>query len=266
MHPKADDLATVRKLIASLDFANDNVQHHKDIYTYISETILASQSTILNIEPPVEVLVYVAKKILFPNLAQNMIPQLLDVVANVEFYRQRMQVQAKTALKGKNSHMNEDNSKTISLSNDDEVFLEKLEVSSDSWRQVYMTILCKCCHLDLYHLWTASPPSMVDFMVRFNEYFPSLNKHCTHESPRLLHQMLSTDERSKFKQTGLSISEFGYNSAQWVKDNTREESASLHRPSALIDTSNLTANLFGPCSTPRNFKELSHLPALQDIW
>lgn len=60
-------------------------------------------------------------------------------------------------------------------------------------------------------------------MVRFNEYFPFLNKYCTHQSPYLLHQTLSADEHAKFGQTGMAICGFAYRSAQWIADNVREE-------------------------------------------
>ncbi len=60
-------------------------------------------------------------------------------------------------------------------------------------------------------------------MIRFNEYFPFLNKYCTHESPRLLHRKLSADEQSTFGEIGLAICGFGYTSAQWVMDNAQEE-------------------------------------------
>ena len=60
-------------------------------------------------------------------------------------------------------------------------------------------------------------------MVRFNEYFPFLNKCCTHKSPCLLHQTLSADERAKLGQTGMAICEFASRSAQWIADNVREE-------------------------------------------
>lgn len=231
MRPKEDDIAAVRKLrqyIASLDFGNDDlVKAHKDIYTYINQTILAPQSTILNIVPPVDVLAYAAKNILFPTLAQDLMPQLLDVIATVEFYRQRTLAQAKNALEWKGYYKNEGDPKADpkadALSSNEEAFLKQLNVSGESWRTVYVTILCKCCHFDLYHLWIVNPPSMANFMIRFNEYFPFLNKHCTHESPRLLHQTLSPDERGKLSQTGLTICAFCSDLAQWVTDNTRDD-------------------------------------------
>ncbi|KAF8348366.1 hypothetical protein F5887DRAFT_644155 [Amanita rubescens] len=222
MQPREDDTAAVRKLqqyIASLDFGNgDLVNEHKDIYTFITETILAPQSTISNSTPPVDVLVYAAKNILFPSLAEDLIPQLLDIIAAIEFYRQRALTRAKKAIQRSRSE-----DKNAPFNSDEEAFLKQLDTPKDSWRKVYMTILCKCCQFDLYHLWTANPSSVADFMIRFNEYFPFLNNYCTHESPRLLHQKLSTDEQSTFGEIGLAICGFGYTSAQWITDNAQED-------------------------------------------
>ncbi|KAF8629397.1 hypothetical protein AX15_003452 [Amanita polypyramis BW_CC] len=224
MQPREDVIRELQKYIASLDFGRDDLeQDHKDIYTYIEQTILPPESTILGAVPPVDVLAYAAKNILFPVLAQDLIPELLDVIATVEFYRQRTLTQAKNALEMKSHYKDEDEAKAIFLNSDEEAFLEHLNVLDDSWRKVYITILRECCHSDLYYLWTTNPPSMADFMIRFNEYFPFLNKYCTHPSPRLLHQTLSTDEQNQLGQTGLAICDLGYNSAQWVTENIRED-------------------------------------------
>ena len=89
-----------------------------------------------------DVLVYTAKNILFPSLAEDLIPQLLDIIAAIEFYRQRALARAKESLKIHSK--NED--KNASFNSDEEAFLKQLDTSDDSWRKVYMTILCKCCH------------------------------------------------------------------------------------------------------------------------
>ncbi|KAF8639520.1 hypothetical protein AX17_001425 [Amanita inopinata Kibby_2008] len=227
MQPTEDGAEAVRKLrqyIASLDFKEENlVQNHKDIYTYIEKTILAPQSTILNIVPPIDVLIYAAKNILFPSLAHDLMPQLLDVIATVEFYRHRTLAQADNALVWNQYYKTEDSTGSITLTDDEETFLKRLGESSQSWREVYMTILCKCCHFDLYHVWITIPPSMSNFMIHFNEYFPFLNKYCTQPSPRLLHHTLSQDEQRKLGQTGLSICAFGHESAQWVTERAQDQ-------------------------------------------
>ncbi len=91
-----------------------------------------------------DVLVYAAKNILFPSLAEDLIPQLLDIIAAIEFYRQRALARAKKALQKQTHSKSED--KNASFNSDEEAFLKQLDIPDDSWRKVYMTILCKCCH------------------------------------------------------------------------------------------------------------------------
>ena len=92
-----------------------------------------------------DVLVYAAKNILFPILAEDLLPQLLDIVVTVESYRQRALAQAKNALERYLHHKSEDK-KTIAFTVDEETFLKRLSTPDDSWREVYMTILGQCCH------------------------------------------------------------------------------------------------------------------------
>jgi hypothetical protein len=46
----------------------------------------------------------------------------------------------------------------------------------------------------MFYLWTANPPSMTDFLIRFNEYFPFLNRSYDNNSPRLFHFNLTDEE------------------------------------------------------------------------
>ncbi|KAM6501990.1 hypothetical protein JOM56_001967 [Amanita muscaria] len=214
MQPKEDDIAALYKLqqrIASLDFSRDDLTtDHKDIYNYIEKTIIEPKSTVLEFLPPADVLAYVAKNILFPTFAHKLTPHLLDVIATVEFYRQNIVSQGKKAL--------HDRKAAGGLANDEEAYLRKQVSLDKNWRQVYLTILGECCHYDLYDLWLAYPPSMGTFMIRFNEYFPFLNKYCTHPSPRLFHQTLSKDEQETLGKKGLAVCDFCSNSESWIAE------------------------------------------------
>jgi hypothetical protein len=55
----------------------------------------------------------------------------------------------------------------------------------------------------MYYLWTASPPSMTDFLIRFNEYFPFFNKSYSNDSPRLFHFNLNDEEIARLTDTGV---------------------------------------------------------------
>ena len=99
-----------------------------------------------------DVLVYSAKNILFPSLAEDLIPQLLDIVATVESYRQRTLAQAKDVLERQLQDKPEDG-ETVAFNPDEEAFLKRFNTPDDSWRKVYMTILCNCCHFASPLLW-----------------------------------------------------------------------------------------------------------------
>lgn len=92
-----------------------------------------------------DVLVYAAKNILFPSLAEDLIPQLLDIVATVESYHQQALAQAKNVLERQLQDNCEDK-KIAAFNTGEKAFLKRLNASGDSWRKVYMTILCNCCH------------------------------------------------------------------------------------------------------------------------
>lgn len=60
----------------------------------------------------------------------------------------------------------------------------------------------------MYLLWTANPPSITDFLIRFNEYFPFLNKSYDNHSPRLFHFNLTDEETAQLFDTGIKCCDF----------------------------------------------------------
>lgn len=57
---------------------------------------------------------------------------------------------------------------------------------------------------------------MTDFLIRFNEYFPSLNEHCDNKSPRLFHADLSPDEMEQLEDIGITCCEFVQETVDWA--------------------------------------------------
>jgi len=172
---------------------------------------------------------------------------LLDVIATVEFYRQQAVEKAKKIL---NQPETEGGESTIALTDGEKYYLMEQLTSDQSWRGVYIMILCNCCHYNLYRLWIAEPPSMGAFMIHFNEYFPFLNKYCTHPSPRLFHQSLTQDELKVVGNTGLAICEFSSNSAQWIADNTVNDQPYWN----LFQTEEFRKTFAPPCSSRKLVK------------
>jgi hypothetical protein len=73
----------------------------------------------------------------------------------------------------------------------------------------------------MYNLWTANPPSMTDFLIRFNEYFPFLNRSYDNHSPRLFHFNLTNHEIAQLVDTGLKCCDFAKETVAWAKRKAR---------------------------------------------
>ncbi|KAF5386846.1 hypothetical protein D9615_001988 [Tricholomella constricta] len=208
-----EPLRKLRDLIAKVDYNNLTKQDHREIYQYIEREVLSPKSPIIKQVPPLELIVYSIQNILLPKLATRRIPDLLDLLATVEFYRKRTMDHARDAIVWNDYYKNE---KTIiTLTAEEEGFLKNLEKQEKSLREMYIVILT-----DMYLLWTASPPSMTDFLIRFNEYFPFLNDHCERVSPRLFHSDLSTTEIAQLEDVGLKCCDTAQGTVAWAMDQT----------------------------------------------
>ncbi|GLB37390.1 hypothetical protein LshimejAT787_0404410 [Lyophyllum shimeji] len=211
-----EPLRKLRDLVAKVDYNGVSRQDHREIYKYIEREVLSPKSPIIKHVPPLEVIVYSMRNILLPDLATRRIPELLDLLATVEFYRKRTLDYAQKALVWNDYYKTEGTA--VTLSHDEEEFLRKLESQESDLRKVYITILTTCCELDMYLLWTATPPSIADAMIRFNEYFPFLNENCDSESPRLFHSDLSDSEAGQVEDVGLKFCDFAQATIEWATE------------------------------------------------
>lgn len=175
---------------------------------YIEQVVLSPKSPIVKYVPTLPVIIYSIKNILHPTLAtrSSSFSELLDLLATVEFYRGRTLDHARDALTWNDYYTT--NPPSILLTDEETAFLKKLESDMADLRPIYITILTMCCHLDMYLLWTANPPSITDFLIRFNEYFPFLNKSYDNHSPRLFHFNLTDEETAQLFDTGIKCCDF----------------------------------------------------------
>lgn len=60
----------------------------------------------------------------------------------------------------------------------------------------------------MYLLWTEDPPSMTNFLIRFNQYFPSINRSYHNSSPRLFHFNLTDQEMTQLINTAAECCKF----------------------------------------------------------
>ena len=112
---------------------------------YIDQLVLSPSSPIVKHVPPLPVIIYSIKNILYPTLATRRIPELLDLLATAEFYRGRTLDQARAALTWNDYYSTVP--PTVLLSNEETEFIHSLELQMADLRPIYIMILTKCCHL-----------------------------------------------------------------------------------------------------------------------
>ncbi|KAF8070433.1 hypothetical protein FPV67DRAFT_1019856 [Lyophyllum atratum] len=212
--PEMEPLRKLRDLIAEVDYNRFTKKDHRKIYEYLEREVLSPKSRIIKQVPTLDFIVYSIHKIIYPKLATRRIPDLLDLLATVEFYRKRTLDLAQEALVWNEYYKTEKT--VVTLPAGEEELLNELEEKQDSMRIMYTMILTTCCQLDMYLMWTATPPSMTDFLIRFNEYFPSLNGRCDRDSPRLFYADLSDNETAQIKEVGLEYCGFTQQTIEWA--------------------------------------------------
>lgn len=109
-------------------------------------TLLASnEETALAPVLPIAVFIYAIKNILYPNFLIELIPDFLDLLTMVEFYRIRATEEASNALAWNDFY--KDNKDTCTLEVEDEVFLNHLQETQDDMRKIFMQIVAECCFI-----------------------------------------------------------------------------------------------------------------------
>lgn len=117
---------------------------------YIEQVVLSPKSPIVKHVPTLPVIVYSIQNILRPRLATRRIPELLDLLATVEFYRGRTLDQARDALTWNDYYTV--NPPTVLLTDQETASLKHIESEMAALRLIYVTILTTCCHLVSTHL------------------------------------------------------------------------------------------------------------------
>ncbi|KAG6831757.1 hypothetical protein H0H92_007909 [Tricholoma furcatifolium] len=242
-----ESLHRLRNLIADADKSKD--KDHRKIYQYIEREVLSPKSPIIKQVPPLEVVVYAINNIFYPNFVTRRIPDLLDLLATVEFYRKRTLDYAHHATIWNEYYKVDKSVRTIS--HDEEEFLTLLESQKDTMRTMYIELISTGCRLDMYLLWTAKPPSVTNFLIRFNEYFPILNDDSDRESPRLFWSDLSSEESTQLAGLGLDSCVLVQNSVKWATEYAEQN----HAMNAALCTDDFKEAFPRPCED-RAFLEL----------
>ena len=118
------------------------------------DTLLASnEETALAPVLPVVIFIYAINDILYPDFLIEFIPEFLDLLTMVEFYRIRATEEASNALAWNNFYKNTKDARTLEVIDED--FLIHLEDTQDDMRKIFMQIVAECCFIvRYYHTYT----------------------------------------------------------------------------------------------------------------
>ncbi|KAJ7496543.1 hypothetical protein FB451DRAFT_1208042 [Mycena latifolia] len=178
--------------------------------------------------PPLDIILYALRALLAPPDAPRLhdIPDLLDFATTIEFYRTLALQKGEEALE-----LHERYPGTTLTPTDVDRLRAHREADSDL-RAVYIETLLQYTQLDIYRLWTCSPPCTADVTLRLCEYFPELNALYTRvtASPRLFHYDLSDMERARLRDRGLDCCRFLCDSHAWVATSGLPHETALQTP------------------------------------
>ncbi|KAJ7719620.1 hypothetical protein DFH07DRAFT_310148 [Mycena maculata] len=189
---------------------------HARVSAYIESDILNHPNALFKRHvPPLDIILYAIRQVLAaPAHEVHMIPDLLDLVTTVEFYRTLALQKAREVLGENYKHPDEQRT----LSREDEERLREHQVGGASLRAIYIEVVLQYCQLDIYRLWTRDPPRPADVTLRLCEYFPALNPFYAAVSPRLFHYDLSDTERADLRTRGVDCCLFVRDSCRWAAE------------------------------------------------
>ncbi|KAF8813754.1 hypothetical protein BYT27DRAFT_7157576 [Phlegmacium glaucopus] len=180
--------------ISRVDFHENEAQELKSktqgILTNIDTLLDSNEKTVLPPVLPLVVFVYAIKNIIYPKFLIELIPDFLDLLTMVEFYRIQATEEASTALTWNNFYKTEKGPRTLEVQ--DEEFLSHLQDTQEGMRKIFMQIVAECCLIDLHRLWVTE--SHTDFWIRWNRYFNTKEKENTKQFASFHHGLSNADK------------------------------------------------------------------------
>ncbi|KAF8653330.1 hypothetical protein AX16_004030 [Volvariella volvacea WC 439] len=208
MENSAEKLNTLQQLLKESDHTRDDTQALQDqleILKYIDANILQDEYLKKHLTL-LEAVVYAIRCILQPRLDVDAIPDLLDLLTTVEFYRAKITKVVNTAFEWNKFY--EDSHGALTLNPDQIRELNKVTARDKTQRGLYILLCCVLSKRHLYHLLSKKPPSGVDFLIHFNDYYPGLLSSMP--SRRLFHTDLSAKEKAEIDRSGRECSNILY--------------------------------------------------------
>ncbi|KAG7090995.1 hypothetical protein E1B28_010062 [Marasmius oreades] len=171
------EVSDLTKLVTSVSFPQNDgdeerlIESSKRIYTHLLDNKwLRKVSEGNNRIPPLELLTYAIRNILFPSfLGPRRIPDILDLLLNVEHYRCVCKQKVETAAVLDEFYALRDR-RAILLSKEERRCLAAIEAQAPSLRSRFLTLLLGYTQLDIHHLCTSSS-RLSDMEERMGDYF-----------------------------------------------------------------------------------------------
>jgi len=167
----------------------------------------------------------VALGVLYPTLSFNHIPDLLDILSEVERARQFSLEHAKWVLIWQRFYETRPSSSVRILQKSDKEAIKKLLKPErlDATRRIFICIIEQAIRMHVLYLWTHAKESY-RLPHYLGIYFPWA--HGRHDSRRLYHASLTPHEQARLAEAGMSCFRFMRDAKLWEEQRLRELSVS----------------------------------------
>ncbi|KAI0262115.1 hypothetical protein BC834DRAFT_845277 [Gloeopeniophorella convolvens] len=172
-------------------------------------------------EPSLDALLYAAQGILYPTLSFDHIPELLDILTQIERTRGFYREHAKWTLIWQRFYEMRPDPKVRVLRKVDKEAIKKLLKPQrlDKTRALFTNILENAIRVHVLHLWTHAEHSYrLHHYLRI--YFPWA--HGRNDSQRLYHTFLSPEEEGRLADVAVSCFQFLRDAKLWEERRLRE--------------------------------------------
>jgi len=208
----------LRALILNVTFVqgHSELESHKLIYSYIEDHVLSDPPSKRTV-PPLDVIIYAVRNILYPTFLHSDIPALLSLFSIVEQYRLRAVELARNASVWSNYYKASKEDLKDGLTRDEEKVLNRLMKESriQAQRHVYRTLILQCCQLDIYHLWHGQYPCIP---FRLRDYFYDETRQGASQTLKLFRRDLSDKEQEDLHATGQACLKLFQDVSTWLAD------------------------------------------------
>ncbi|KAN0133436.1 hypothetical protein V8E53_008604, partial [Lactarius tabidus] len=170
---------------------------------------------------PLDALLYAAQGILHPSLSFSYIPDLLDILSQVERAREFSLEHAKWALIWQRFYETRPSSNVRVLRKSDKEAIKKLLKPErlEATRRIFFCIIEQAIRMHVLYLWTHAEESYrLHHYLRI--YFPWA--HGRDDSQRLYHASLTPDEQARLAEAGMSCFRFMRDAKLWEEQRLRE--------------------------------------------